>query len=164
MTIPEGVCGPNVDHCKKVCKLNQVLYGLKNAPKCWNMKFDELTKQLDFVCSGRDACVYILPCKDKITLLLLYVGDIFLVSTKLMTVFEIHDLSEHWTMVQRIFCYRKGTSNVRLRYKGVQKKMTVYADADFASNLCDRKSTFGILVSLSVILSCRARANKTVQL
>ena len=37
-----------------VCKLNKGIYGLKQAPKCWNFTFDKLLKDLVFVQSSSD--------------------------------------------------------------------------------------------------------------
>jgi hypothetical protein len=62
------------------CRLNRSLYGLKQAPGQWNRKFDEYVKSIDFVQSRYDKCQYVLQKYGKTVYLLLYVGDIILVS------------------------------------------------------------------------------------
>ena len=42
----------------KHLKLNRALYGLRNAPKCWNVKFNEVMKQLKFKRSDYDLFIY----------------------------------------------------------------------------------------------------------
>ena len=45
MMQPEGFVDPR--NAGKVCKLQQSIYGLKQASRRWNLRFDEVTKRLD---------------------------------------------------------------------------------------------------------------------
>ncbi len=42
-----------------VCKLKRSMYGLKQSPRCWNAVNDEYLKELGFLQSNSDPCVYI---------------------------------------------------------------------------------------------------------
>nr|GFC59425.1 retrotransposon protein, putative, Ty1-copia subclass [Tanacetum cinerariifolium] len=46
MELPEGFVYP--DHSKKVCKPQRSIYGLKQASKSWNKRFDEEIKKFGF--------------------------------------------------------------------------------------------------------------------
>lgn len=63
---PEGV-----ETDSKCFKLNRALYGLRNAPKCWNTKFNEVMLKLKFNRSNHDYCLYV---KDNVYLIL-FVDD-----------------------------------------------------------------------------------------
>jgi hypothetical protein len=41
----------------KVLKLNKALYGLKEAPICWNKQFNKFMKKLNFKKSQHDFCL-----------------------------------------------------------------------------------------------------------
>ena len=47
MTQPEGFVQPK--NSGKVCKLQRSIYGLKQASRSWNLRFDELVKGFGFV-------------------------------------------------------------------------------------------------------------------
>lgn len=42
-----------------VCLLRTSLYGLKQSPRQWNQKFDQFMKEIGFLRSCHDQCVYI---------------------------------------------------------------------------------------------------------
>jgi hypothetical protein len=72
MEQPEGFFEqPNL-----VCKLQKSLYGLKQSPRCWNIKFCEYMAKLKFIQSTADPCLFILRYKDDIVLVALYVDDL----------------------------------------------------------------------------------------
>lgn len=48
MQIPEGV---KTDKDEMVCKLNRPLYGLKQAARCWNQRFKDVLKEMNFKAS-----------------------------------------------------------------------------------------------------------------
>ncbi|KAI5350022.1 hypothetical protein L3X38_002913 [Prunus dulcis] len=50
----------------------------------------------------------------------------------------------HWAVVERILCYLKSTSDDGLVYKPSSLSLTTYADADYAGDLDDHRSTGGI--------------------
>lgn len=41
----------------QVFRFNRALYGLRNAPKCWNVKFNEFMTKLNFTRSEYDYCL-----------------------------------------------------------------------------------------------------------
>ena len=57
-----------------VCKLKRSLYGLKQSPRCWNSTLDEFLKQLGFVQSMSDPCIYV--ASDGELMVGVYVDDI----------------------------------------------------------------------------------------
>ena len=62
----------------KVCKLKRSIYGLKQASRSWNHRFDELVKSFGFIQNGEEACVYKKVSGSAIYFLILYVDDILL--------------------------------------------------------------------------------------
>lgn len=70
---PEGL---KTNNTNLVCKLKRSLYGLKEAPKCWNMLFDQTLLDMGFSRSRKDPCLYF----DVDTYLLIYVDDLILFS------------------------------------------------------------------------------------
>ena len=56
MTQPEGFDIP--EEAQKICKLQRSIYGLKQASRSWNLRFDETVKQYGFIKSEDEHCVY----------------------------------------------------------------------------------------------------------
>ena len=77
MMQPEGFVAP--EDAGKVCKLNRSIYGLKQASRSWNLRFDELVKSFGFIKSVEEACVYKKVSGNAIYFLILYVDDILLI-------------------------------------------------------------------------------------
>lgn len=98
MEIPEGVKVDN-STSEYVCKLKKSLYGLREAPKCWYQKLHTKLIDLNFKRSKCDPCLYY----DNNIYLIVHVDDIILFcesqemlnafKSKLMSFFEMHDLS-----------------------------------------------------------------------
>ncbi|KAL0302427.1 UNVERIFIED_CONTAM: Retrovirus-related Pol polyprotein from transposon RE1, partial [Sesamum angustifolium] len=88
---------------QKVCHLQRSIYGLKQASRSWNIRFDEVTQGYDFVKNDFDPCVYKVS-GSSVLFLMLYVDDILLIGndikmlgdTKLWlsTQFSMKDLGE----------------------------------------------------------------------
>ena len=51
------------------CKLKRSLCGLKQSPRCWNATLDEYLKELEFLQSNSDPCIYI-TAVDKVAVML----------------------------------------------------------------------------------------------
>ncbi|KAL0539315.1 hypothetical protein IC582_023520 [Cucumis melo] len=64
---------------QKVCKLNRSIYGLKQASRSWNIRFDIAIKSYDFDQNVDEPCVYKKINKGKVAFLVLYVDDILLI-------------------------------------------------------------------------------------
>ena len=77
MVQPEGFIDPA--HPKKVCKLKRSIYGLKQASRSWNHRFDQVIKEYDFTRSVEESCLYVKSSGSKIVFLILYVDDILLI-------------------------------------------------------------------------------------
>lgn len=80
----------------KVLKLNKALYGLREAPKCWNDRFHDFIIKQGFEQSKHDFCLY--TKKDE--WLLIWVDDIITMGNcmdtinKLKEEFNVRDLGE----------------------------------------------------------------------
>ncbi|KAA0046028.1 gag/pol protein [Cucumis melo var. makuwa] len=64
---------------QKVCKLNLSIYGLKQASRSWNIRFDTAIKSYGFDQNVNEPCVYKKINKEKVAFLVLYVDDILLI-------------------------------------------------------------------------------------
>ncbi|KAM1050580.1 hypothetical protein ACFX13_033042 [Malus domestica] len=62
----------------KVCKLQRSIYGLKQAFRSWNIRFDTEIKSFGFTQNEYDNCVYPKVVGDAVVFLVLYVDDILL--------------------------------------------------------------------------------------
>lgn len=93
MTPPEGLnCNPNM-----VCKLIKSLYGLKQSPRCWNIKFNSVLNKFGFQRSKADQCVYIGLIRGIKCFLCLYVDDgLLLCKDKSVLTEVINDLQANF--------------------------------------------------------------------
>jgi hypothetical protein len=57
MTQPEGVVDPK--YIRKICKLQKSIYGVKQASRTWNLRFDEVIKGFGFIKNMKEPCVFI---------------------------------------------------------------------------------------------------------
>jgi hypothetical protein len=55
MTQPEGFVDPK--NAGKICKLHRSIYGLKQASRSWNIRFDEVVKGFGFIKNEDEPCV-----------------------------------------------------------------------------------------------------------
>src|SRR5579862_7456473 len=77
MVQPEGFIEKS--HLEKVCKLQKSIYGLKQASRSWNIRFDQAVKGFGFIQNPDEPCVYKRIKGDKLVFLILYVDDILLI-------------------------------------------------------------------------------------
>ncbi|CAH9080299.1 unnamed protein product [Cuscuta europaea] len=77
MIQPEGFEHPS--NAGKVCKLKRSIYGLKQASRSWNLRFDAANKEFGFNQNEEEPCVYKKLSGSAITFLVLYVDDILLI-------------------------------------------------------------------------------------
>ena len=86
----------------QVCKLEKAIYGLKQSAMCWNESFSSTLKNLGFVQSKNDNCVFTYFSDNILCILALYVDDLMIMSnsvdflksvkTKLQTSYKMKDL------------------------------------------------------------------------
>ena len=62
-----------------MCKLQKFIYGLKQASRYWNLKFDQSVKSFEFLQSPYEPCVYKKCSGNVVVFLVLYVDDILLI-------------------------------------------------------------------------------------
>ena len=77
MMQPEGFVDPK--GANKVCKLQRSIYGLVQASRSWNIRFDELIKAYGFIQTFGKACIYKKVSGSSIAFPILYVDDILLI-------------------------------------------------------------------------------------
>nr|GEZ06703.1 retrotransposon protein, putative, Ty1-copia subclass [Tanacetum cinerariifolium] len=102
MEQPEGFV--NLKYPNHVCMLKRSIYGLKQASRQWNKRFDDEIKKIGFTQTRDEPCVYIKAGGSNVTFLILYVDDILLmgnsipmlqsVKTYLGKCFAMKDLGE----------------------------------------------------------------------
>jgi hypothetical protein len=77
MVQPKGFADPK--DADKVCKLQRSIYGLKQASRSWNLRFDEVIKGFGFVQTNGESCIYKKVSGSSVAFLILYVDDILLI-------------------------------------------------------------------------------------
>ncbi|MDM1706743.1 hypothetical protein HX130_23185, partial [Enterobacter hormaechei] len=63
----------------KVCKLQRSIYGLKQASRSWNARFNDVIKSFGFIKNEEEPCVFKKVSGSAVTFLVLYVDDILLI-------------------------------------------------------------------------------------
>ena len=64
---------------RKICELKRSIYGLKQASRSWNIRFDEAIKSYSFERNVDEPCVYKRIQYNKVIFLVLYVDDILII-------------------------------------------------------------------------------------
>ncbi|GJZ96631.1 retrotransposon protein, putative, ty1-copia subclass [Tanacetum coccineum] len=85
----EGFVDPK--HPRKVCKLQRSIYGLKQASRSWNKRFDEEIKRFGFAQNLDEPCVYQKASGSNVTLLILYVDDIIIMGNHIPSLQSVKD-------------------------------------------------------------------------
>ena len=89
MTQPAGFIS---DDGTKVCKLNRSIYGLKQASRSWNIRFDETVKQFGFKQNMDEPFVYQKRSGIAGSIFLVwYVDDILLIGKDKTALKEVKD-------------------------------------------------------------------------
>ncbi|GJV39606.1 retrotransposon protein, putative, ty1-copia subclass [Tanacetum coccineum] len=81
MTQPEGFVNPKYPN--HVCKLKRSIYGLKQASRQWNKRFDDEIKKFGFTQNQDEPCVYLKASRSYVTFLILYVDDILIMGNNI---------------------------------------------------------------------------------
>ncbi|KAG8497104.1 hypothetical protein CXB51_008305 [Gossypium anomalum] len=87
MTQPEGFVNPK--DAEKICKLQRSIYGLKQASRSWNLRFNDAIKEFGFIKNEDEPCVYKKVSGSTITFLVLYVVDILIMGNDIPTLQSI---------------------------------------------------------------------------
>ena len=77
MMQPEGFIDRK--DANKVCKLQRSIYGLVQASRSWNIRFDSVIKAYGFIQTFGEACIYKKVSRSSVAFLILYVDDILLI-------------------------------------------------------------------------------------
>ncbi|GJT70449.1 retrotransposon protein, putative, ty1-copia subclass [Tanacetum coccineum] len=81
MEQPEGFV--NQKYPNRVCKLKRSIYGLKQASRQWNKRFDDEIKKFGFTQNLDEPCVYLKASGSNVTFLILYVDDILIIGNNI---------------------------------------------------------------------------------
>ena len=87
MVQPEGFITKGQE--KKVCKLQKSIYGLKQASRSWNIRFDQSVKSFGFIQCPDEPCVYKRSSENVVVFLVLYVDDILLIGNDVGTLSSV---------------------------------------------------------------------------
>nr|GEW93987.1 hypothetical protein [Tanacetum cinerariifolium] len=87
MEQPEGFVNPKYPN--HVCKLKRSIYGLKQASRQWNKRFDDEIKKFGFTQNPVEPCVYIKSSGSYIAILILYVDDILLMGNNILMLQDV---------------------------------------------------------------------------
>ncbi|KAH9698286.1 reverse transcriptase Ty1/copia-type domain-containing protein [Citrus sinensis] len=157
MQQPDGFIQKGQEHM--VCKLQRSIYGLKQASRSWNIRFDQVIKSLGFIQNIDEPCAYKKTQKKFVAFLVLCVDNILLIGNDigvLTTIkiwlakqFDMKDLGQtSYILVEHIIKYLKKTKNYMLVYSGNELIPVGYTDSDFMSDKDSRKSTSGYVFTL----------------
>ncbi|GJV02549.1 retrotransposon protein, putative, ty1-copia subclass [Tanacetum coccineum] len=143
----------------KVCKLQRSIYGLKQASRSWNKRFDEEIKKFGFHQNLDEPCVYQKASGSNVIFLILYVDDIILMGYHIPSLQEVKDYLEmknpseaHWTVGKNILKYLRNTKDTFLVYGGnpeAELQVKCYCDAGFETDRDDTKSQTGYVFVLN---------------
>ena len=81
---PEGFEKKGEEH--KMFKLKKALYGLRQAPRAWNTKLDQILKSLKFIKCTKESSVYCKEEGDKLLIVAIYVDDLFVTGNSLQAI------------------------------------------------------------------------------
>ncbi|GJY33997.1 retrotransposon protein, putative, ty1-copia subclass, partial [Tanacetum coccineum] len=89
MVQPEGFVDSK--HPRKVCKLQRSIYGLKQASRSCNKRFDKEIKKFGFAQNLDEPCVHQKASGSNVTFLILYVDDIIIMGSHIPSLQSIKD-------------------------------------------------------------------------
>ncbi|GJW83175.1 retrovirus-related pol polyprotein from transposon TNT 1-94 [Tanacetum coccineum] len=81
MEQPEGFINPKYPN--RVCKLKHFIYGLKQASRQWNKRFDDEINKFGFTQNHDEPCVYLKASGSNVTFRILYIDDILIIGNNI---------------------------------------------------------------------------------
>ncbi|GKC14745.1 retrotransposon protein, putative, ty1-copia subclass [Tanacetum coccineum] len=87
MVQTEGFVDPN--HPRKLCNLQRSIYGLKEASRSRNKRFDKEIKRFGFAQNLDEPYVYQKDSGSNVTFLILYVDDIIIMGNHILSLLEL---------------------------------------------------------------------------
>ncbi|GJS03671.1 retrotransposon protein, putative, ty1-copia subclass [Tanacetum coccineum] len=87
MEQPEGFVSQKFPN--RVCKLKRSIYGLKQASRQWNKRFDDEIKKFGLSQNRDEPCVYVKASGSYVTFLILYVDDILIMGNNIPILQEV---------------------------------------------------------------------------
>nr|GEX29117.1 retrovirus-related Pol polyprotein from transposon TNT 1-94 [Tanacetum cinerariifolium] len=145
MKQPEGFLNPKYPN--RVCKLKRSMYGLKQASRQWNKRFDDEIKKFGFTQNHDEPCVYLKASESNITFLILYVDDILIMGN------NIPMLQDVKSYLGRCFAMKDlGEAAYILGikiYRDRSRRVSCYTDAGYLTDADDLKSQTGYVFVLN---------------
>ncbi|GJT35979.1 retrotransposon protein, putative, ty1-copia subclass [Tanacetum coccineum] len=87
MEQPKGFVNPKYPN--RVCKLKSSIYGLKQASRQWNKRFDDEIKKFGFTQNRNEPCVYLKASGSNVTFLILYIDDILIMGNNILMLQDV---------------------------------------------------------------------------
>ncbi|KAL0560230.1 hypothetical protein IC582_000630 [Cucumis melo] len=154
MVQPEGFI--QKDQEEKVCKLQKSIYGLKQASRSRNIRFDTAIKSYGFEHNVDEPCVYKRIIKSTVAFLVLYVDDILLIGNDvgyltdikewLATQFQMKDLGNaQYVLGIQIVRNRKNKTLAMSQTSYIDKRLLRYKMQNSKKGLLSYK--YGIHLS-----------------
>ncbi|GJW31930.1 retrotransposon protein, putative, ty1-copia subclass [Tanacetum coccineum] len=134
MEQPEGFIDPN--HPSKVCKLQRSIYGLKQASRSWNKRFDEEIKKFGFHQNLDE------PFFKKLRTILCATTSTEMKRMQYVPYALANPGKAYWTAMKNILKYLRNTNDTFLVYGGnpeAELQVKCYCDAGFETDK-DRES------------------------
>ncbi|GJQ97131.1 retrotransposon protein, putative, ty1-copia subclass [Tanacetum coccineum] len=163
MVQPEGFVNPKFPN--RVCKFKRSIYGLKQASRQWNKRFDDKIKKFGFSQNRDEPCVYMKVSGSYVTFLILYVNDILIMGN------NIHMLQDVKSYLGRCFAMKDQREAAHILgikiYRDISKrlisdmkrelKVSCYTDVGYLTNADDLKSQIGYVFILNRAETLRRR-------
>ena len=87
MIRPKGFIAKGQEY--RVCKFQRSIYGLKQASRSWNIRFDRAVKSFGFEQSICEPCVYSKIKDGNVVFLILYVDDILIIGNNVESLMSV---------------------------------------------------------------------------
>ena len=126
VTQPEGFVKKGEEH--KVYKLKKALYGLRQAPRAWNTKLNQILKELKFVKCTKESSVYRKEERGDLLIVAIYVDDLFITGNSMKAIKKFKaSMSEKFEMSDLgLLTYYLGIE-VKQSKEGIVIKQEAYA-------------------------------------